>query len=95
MESRDIAGLKRKHAATEEPAKKAELAQKLRLMGHDPEDEEKGSEAHSDAPKDRRAPEKVTAEQKRPAAKAAEAKDGDKPKPAARPARASKNAEDK
>ena len=105
MEPGNIAGLKRKHAATEEPAKKAELAQKLRLMGHDPEAEEKDSEDRSGAPKGRTADKKVTAEDSKPKAtaskdeekpKAAEskttaAKDEDKSRPAARPSRAAKS----
>ncbi|MGH7239800.1 MAG: hypothetical protein ACREHG_06995 [Candidatus Saccharimonadales bacterium] len=33
----EIAGLKRKHAATQEPAKRAELANLLRAAGHDPD----------------------------------------------------------
>ena len=105
MDEKRLAALKRKHEATEEPAKKAELALKLRQAGHDPEAEEKDSEDRSGAPKGRTADRKVTAEDSKPKAtaskddekpkaaesKATAAKDEDKSKPAARPSRAAKS----
>jgi len=58
----EIASLRRKHAATKEPAKRAELASLLRARGFDPD----ASEPVSVAPKGRKAPERVTAEQDKP-----------------------------
>lgn len=37
MNDQELAGLKRKHAVTDEPAKKAELAHQLRAAGFDPD----------------------------------------------------------
>jgi len=85
MDPRNIAGLKRKHAATEEPAKRAELAHKLRVMGHDPDEEKKDSEV----PDERKTPERVTAEDTKPTAKAAKDEEADKPA-GRRPGRPSK-----
>ena len=62
-----IAPLRRKMAATQEPAKAAELAVVLRGLGFDPD----AVETVSVAPKGRTAPVKVTAAPTRPVAKAA------------------------
>jgi len=66
MDDARIAGLKRKYAATEEPAKRNELANKLRAAGVDPDKAQ-----DKPAPEGRKAPEKVTADATKPDAKAA------------------------
>ena len=84
MEPRDVAGLKRKYAATQEPAKKAELGTLLRSLGHDP-DEVKET-------KDTKVPDGRTADQKVTTEKAEAAQEKATPK---RPGRPAKEAEPK
>lgn len=77
MDPKDLAALKRKHAATEDPAKKAEMRNHLLSLGHDP-DEKDDERRDSKVPEGRTADKKVTTEDKKPVAKAAVA-DEDKP----------------
>lgn len=79
MEPTDYAALKRKYAATEEPAKKAELKQQLQMLNLDPD------EVTAKPGEGRTANPKVTAEQTRPQAEVAEKqKDEEVPAPAGR-----------
>ena len=64
MNESELAALKRKHAATQEPAKRNELANLLKAAGHDPD----AVETVSATPKGRSAPVKVTATPTRPVA---------------------------
>lgn len=77
MEPRDLAGLKRKYTITEDPAKKNELANHLRMQGIDPDevDAPPGVERSSDV--------KVTAEDAKPSVKVAPQQE-DVPAPAGR-----------
>lgn len=92
MNDVELAALKRKHAATEEVAKKSELAHQLRAAGFDPDT----GEAVKVAPEGRTGPRTITTKQEAPAdAKKAPADSTDKSKAsapassggAARPAR--------
>jgi|SRR5690242_16651269 len=67
MNELQLAGLKRKYEATQEPAKKNELRALLVRAGVDPD----AVEADSVAPKGRTAPVKVTTAQTEPVAKTA------------------------
>jgi len=95
MNEAELAGLKRKHAATEEIAKKQELAHQLRQAGVDPETGEKMEMA----PFERTGPRVIKTVQEAPA----DADGSDKSKPSAtkaasgsgRPARAAKGATSK
>ena len=64
MNEAEVAAMRRKIAATQEPAKRNELANLLRAAGHDPD----AVEAVSATPKGRSAPVKVTATPTRPVA---------------------------
>lgn len=71
MNDLELAALKRKHAATQEPAKRAELAALLLSRGFDPD----AAEPVSVAPKGRSAPVRVTAAPTKP-----QSKTGSKPR---------------
>jgi hypothetical protein len=77
MDAKELAALKRKHAAIEDPAKKSEFAHMLRMAGEDPD------EIKEVAPEGRTASKKVTAEESKPTTAKTEAK----PAAASRPAR--------
>lgn len=91
MDEVQLAGLKRKHAVTEEPAKKAELAHQLRQAGVDPAT----GEAYEMAPVERTGPRVIKTVQEAPAD--ADGSDNSKPsaaKAASRPSRPARAAKD-
>jgi hypothetical protein len=85
MDDAQIAGLRRKYAATDEPAKRGEIRNLLLLAGVDPD----AKPVKAAAPEGRTAPVKVTAKDSRPVAKTAVAP------PAPEPNETSKETADK